>query len=195
MDLTSKTTKHLIRVHYQGSTYQTRLVRTERFGPDLRTEPDHQKIKPRTGPEPSKFWNFKPRPDRIRINKIFKISDWFGPVGPLTWRPWIPVHKRAYSFWWQNRSVCFVKSVTWLPWVWLCCHEKIFLPHSVPIIIIFYVTAFAILSAYQHMSRDGESITWCDDITGDVKVGIKPLHEPKNINRIRYSLVFWLESR
>ena len=98
MAKTFKTKKHLIRVHYQGSTYQTRLVRTERFGPDLRTEPDHQKIKPRTGPEPSKFWNFKPRPDRIRINKIFKISDWFGPVGPLTWRSLDPCSQKSLFF-------------------------------------------------------------------------------------------------
>ena len=29
------------------------------------------------------------------------------------------------------------KSVIWLPWVWLCCHKKLFLPHSNPITTIF----------------------------------------------------------
>ena len=43
----------------------------------------------RTGPGPRKFQNLGP--DRTRINKILKISDRFGPVGPQTRRsvdPW-----------------------------------------------------------------------------------------------------------
>ena len=86
MALTFKITKHLIRVHNQGSTDQTRF-QTYRFGSDLRTEPDCQTIetsdrtrtirnlKLRTGSDQyqEKFPNLGP--DRIRANKILKISD------------------------------------------------------------------------------------------------------------------------
>ena len=71
---------------------KTGWSQTERFGPGPRTEPDKDQ-------QNSEIFNWTKTEkkfqisDRARSNKIVKISDLFGPVGPQICQSWIPGEK------------------------------------------------------------------------------------------------------
>ena len=75
-----KLSKEMSQLSCRDPQNKTDWFRNERFGagPRTETDKDQQKLR-KLGP--------------VRANKILKISDLFGQVGPQIWQSWIPGEK------------------------------------------------------------------------------------------------------